>query len=119
MLWASFSYDHKGLFHIWKKETAAQKKAAQMVIDEYSAAHEVDVRIEWTLETAMRRLNLNWPGKPDGRTPVWKFTAARGAMIRTGKAGGIDTIRYCCKVIRPKIKLFAKKCTESRLDTIA
>jgi hypothetical protein len=52
----------------------------------------MNARIEWELETAMRRLNMN--RRPGGRKPTWKYTAARGAMMRTGKAGGIDAIRY-------------------------
>lgn len=64
----SFSYNHKGPFHIWKKETAKQKKAAQKEIDDYNASHEMDARIEWELQTAMRRLNIR--RRLRGKKPV-------------------------------------------------
>jgi hypothetical protein len=108
MFWGAFSWDYKGPFHIWAKETAAQKKAAQKEINDYNGAHEMNARIEWELRTAMRRLNIN--RNPPGRKPTWKFTAARGAMKRTGKAGGIDAIRYRREVLIPKLIPFAKKC---------
>jgi hypothetical protein len=72
------------------KETKAQKKAAQKGIDDYNGEHETNTRIEWVLETAMRRLRLN--RNVGGRKPTWKYTAACGAMTQTGKAGGIDAI---------------------------
>ncbi len=33
MFWASFSYDKKGFCHIWKPETAKEKKKAITFID--------------------------------------------------------------------------------------
>jgi hypothetical protein len=56
----------------------------------------------------MQRLNMN--RRPSGRKPIWKYTAARRAMKRTGKAGGIDAIRYRREVLRPKLIPFAKCC---------
>jgi hypothetical protein len=75
-----------GPCHIWNKETAKQKKAAQREMNDYNATHEMDARIEWELEITMRRLNIR--RNPRGRKPTWKFTAARGAITRKGKAGG-------------------------------
>jgi hypothetical protein len=42
MFWGSFLYDYKRLFHIWKKETAKQKKAAQKEINNYNASYKMD-----------------------------------------------------------------------------
>jgi hypothetical protein len=61
-------------------------------MDDYNNEHEINARIEWELEAAMRRLNVNW--RPCGKKPTWKYTAAHGAMMQIGKAGGIDTICY-------------------------
>jgi hypothetical protein len=116
MFWACFSWDKKGPFHIWKKEKAAQKKAAQAEIDAYNSVHEMEARCEWELSTAMRRLRLG--RNPGGKKPVWKFTAARGAMTRTGKAGGIDAIRYRREVLIPKLIPFAQACMVERPDTL-
>jgi hypothetical protein len=68
----------------------------------------MNARIEWELETAMRRLNMN--RNVGGCKPMWKYTAACGAIKRTGKAGGIDAIQYRREVLIPKLILFAKKC---------
>jgi hypothetical protein len=40
------------------------------------------------IEDGDQKINRN----PSGRKPKWKYTAARGAMKQTGKAGGINTI---------------------------
>jgi hypothetical protein len=101
MFWGAFSWDHKGPFHIWAKETAKQKKAAQKEIDDYNGEHEINAQIEWELETAIRRLNVN--RNPSGRKPQWKYIATQGAMKRTRKAGGIDAIRYRREVLIPKL----------------
>jgi hypothetical protein len=68
----------------------------------------MSARIEWELETAIRRLNIN--RKPRDRKPTWKYTPACGAMTRTGKAGGIDAIQYCREVLKPKLIPFARCC---------
>jgi hypothetical protein len=67
MFWGAFSWDYKSPFHIWTKETAKQKKAAQKEIDDYNGKHEMNAQIEWELETAMRRLNMNY--NPGGHKP--------------------------------------------------
>ena len=38
MFWGSFSYDKKGPCHIWKPETAQEKKAAEAELAEMNAA---------------------------------------------------------------------------------
>jgi hypothetical protein len=44
MFWGSFSYDKKGLCHIWKSETAAKKKQAKAQIDKMNADLEPELR---------------------------------------------------------------------------
>jgi len=77
-------------------------------MDDYNTEHEMTARIEWELRTAMRRLNIN--RVPSGPKPTWKFTEARGAMVRKGKGKGIDAIRYRREVLIPKLVPFAKQC---------
>jgi hypothetical protein len=61
------------------------------------------------LRTAIRRLNVNRNvSKPK---PKWKFTKGKGAMVRKGKASGIDAIRYRQEVLIPKLIPFAKQCS--------
>jgi transposase len=116
MFWGCFSYDRKGPMHIWKPETASERRIAQAELDALNAMHEPDARAEWGLATAMRRTNLR--RQPAGRAPVWKFTAANGALVRTGKAGGIDWYRYGKLILLDKLLPFAKECQKDRPGTI-
>ena len=68
MFWGCFSYDKKGPFHIWKKETNRERQAAQVYLDAINASNEPAVKTAWELQTAMRRLNLR--RRPAGRIPV-------------------------------------------------
>jgi hypothetical protein len=54
----------------------------------------------------------------EGKKPIWKFIAARGAMTRKGKAGGIDAIRYRREILIPKLIPFAQECMVDRPDTL-
>src|SRR5215471_5128591 len=94
MFWGCFSYDKKGPCHIWKKETAAEKKVT----------------------TGLARLNL--ARNPPRRRPVWKFTKERGAITRESKRYGIDWWLYQQKVLKPKLIPFAQECLKDRPRTI-
>ena len=48
MWWSCFTYDNKGPYHIWKPETAAQKKKAQEVIDALNEELEPAAKAEWS-----------------------------------------------------------------------
>jgi hypothetical protein len=53
MFWGCFSYDKKRLCHIWKPETALEKKQAKAEIDRMNAELEPDLRTAWELQTGM------------------------------------------------------------------
>jgi len=91
MFWGCFSYDSKGPCHIWKRETAQERKAADDELKELNRDLEGVMKEEWELSTAMRRANLR---NLRGRKPVWKWNAKNGKLVRTAKAGGIDWYRY-------------------------
>ena len=91
MFWGCFSYDKKGPCHIWKAETAAQKKAAQKELDKINNEKEAEHKAEWEITTGMRRHNLR--RIPGGKKPQWKYTKQTGKLVRDGK-GGIDWYRY-------------------------
>jgi transposase len=116
MFWGCFSYDKKGPFHIWKAETAAQKKAAEADLKARNALIEEKNKAEWELNTAMKRVNLS--RKPGGRKPVWKHTKENGAIVRTKGKGGIDWYRYQKEVLIPKLIPFAEECMKDRPDTL-
>lgn len=115
MFWGCFSYDKKGPFHIWSKETAAEKKQATKELDEINEAIEKDCKLEWELFTGMRRTGLR--GKP-GKKPVWRFTKDTGKVTREGQKGVIDWYRYQKKILIPKLLPFAKECMVDRPNTV-
>ena len=116
MFWGCFSYDKKGPCHIWKAETATQKKASEADLKAQNALIEEENKMAWELETGMRRVNLtrNRPGKK----PVWKHTKATGAIVREKGKGGIDWYRYQKEILTPKLIPFAQECTKVRPDTL-
>ena len=115
MFWGCFSYDKKGLCHIWKPETAAEKRACQADLDRMNALLEPEAKEAWELETGMRRMGLR---NPPGQKPKWKFTAETGKITISGKKGGITWYRYQKQVLIPKLLKFAQACKLERPDTM-
>ena len=115
MFWGCFSYDKKGPCHIWKNETAAEKRECAADLAKINAALEPEAKMQWELETAMRRMGLRNLGGPK---PKWKFTAETGKVTISGKKGGITWYRYQKKVLIPKLLKFAQECKKNRPDTI-
>lgn len=99
MFWGCFSYDKKGPYHIWRTETAKEKKACAEDLAKINEALEPECKAAWELETGMRRMGLrNLPGKK----PQWNFTAKNGKVTIEGKKGGITWYRYQKKVCIPE-----------------
>ncbi len=95
MFWGCFSYDKKGPYHIWRTETAKEKKACAEDLAAINKALEPECKLAWEMETGIRRLGLrNLPGKK----PEWHFTAKTGKVTIEGKKGGITWYRYQKKV---------------------
>ena len=105
MFWGAFSYDQKRPMHIWKAEIAKEKREAQAELDAINEAKEPEARAARELEQEMQRLNLG--RKPRGRAPKWKFTAARGAVLRGGHKGGVDWWRYQQVILKRQLIPFA------------
>ena len=68
MFWDCFSYNKKGPFHIWKAETAAQKKAIETDLKAQNILLEPEYKRLWELETVIQCIKLS--RKPRGRKPV-------------------------------------------------
>ena len=62
LFWGCFSYEKKGPFHIWKTETAKEKREAQIELDKLNETLESEAKENWELETSMRRMKLRNPG---------------------------------------------------------
>lgn len=111
-MWQScFSQDRKGLYYIWKKETTKEKKAAQQAIDARNALHELEDKLKQEVKVMERR-------RGPSCKPTQKYTAERGAWVRTAKAGGIDQQRYREIILEKKLLPFANRCKLSRPNTI-
>jgi len=115
MFWGAFSYDRKSPCHIWKPETAAEKKASKRELEAINEVIEPELRKAWQLNTGMRRLGLR--NKP-GRKPQFRMTEGNGAFQRNGEKGGIDWYRYLTTILLPILIPFGLECQIDRLDTI-
>src|SRR5271170_7309347 len=114
MFWGYFSYDKKGPYHVWRSETAKQKKDAQKVINELNEELEPIKRAEWELTTGVRRLGLR---NPPGRKPIWRWNEKNGKLVRK-EGGSIDWYRYRAEVLIPKLLPFAKEYEKDRPNTL-
>lgn len=114
MFWGCFSYDRKGSCAICRKETAAEKNAADKHIAKLNKEAEGLKKAEWELNTAMRRTGLR---NKRGKKPQWRWNQKNGKIIRGG-TGEIDWVRYQKHVLSPLLIPFAKICLQKRLDTL-
>lgn len=70
MFWGSFSYDKKGPCHCWTPETAAEKRDAETLIEQWNRDLELILREDWELQNGLRRMNLR---QLPGKKPTWKW----------------------------------------------
>ena len=91
MFWGSYSYDRKGPMHIWKKESAPEKKEAIAFIARINDALEPLAHAKWLRKEAKK--DAQRVRRRRGRPTVWKWDAGHGKIVRGGK-GGIDWICY-------------------------
>lgn len=91
IFWGCFLYDKKGPCYVWKKELAAEKRECEADLAKINVALEPEAKMQWELETGIRRMGLRNPG---GLRPKWKFTAETGKIIISGKKEGITWYRY-------------------------
>ena len=99
MFWGCFSYDKKGPYHVWKIETAVDKKECAEDLVKINRALEPEAKLQWELETGVRRMGLR---NLSDKKPEWKFTAKTGKVTIEGKKGGINWYRYQKKVCMPR-----------------
>jgi len=116
MWWSCFTWDHKGPYHIWTPETAAEKASADAILAEYNKAIEPRKKALWELTTQMKRVNLD--RNQGGRKPRWIWSKKTGKLIREAKKGGIDWWRYRNHVLIPKLIPFAQE-VEKRFNNEA
>ena len=104
MFWGCFAFDRKGPSHIWRKETAAEKKKADDELELWNEVIEVDAIEQW--ESAMLQREI---ARKPGKKPTWRFTEKTGKLVRKSKAGGIDWYRYQKEILKPKMFPFVNE----------
>ncbi len=116
MFQGCFTYNKKGPCHIWKDETAAEKKEAIEFIQKQNEEHEAKHKAKWELNTAIARIGIQ--RNRGSRKLVWKHTTKNRAMTQSGQKGGIDQWRYQKHILKAKLIPFAKKMKLLQPDTI-
>jgi hypothetical protein len=114
--WSCFTWDIKGPYHIWEKETVAERKAIEVDLKARNAERYESDKAKWELEYAMQRIHItrNQPGP----RATFKHNEDTGAYIVKERQGGINWYRYQEKVLKPLLLPFAKRCLELRPSTI-
>ena len=84
MFWGCFSYDKKGPYHVWRPETAAEKRKAKTHLEELNKELEPIMKAEWELNTGMRRMGLR---NKSGKKPEWRWTEENSKLTRGGETG--------------------------------
>lgn len=106
MFWGAFSWQEKGPCHIWKDETAKEKREATADLEVRNSLTEEAHKIAQGLETSIARLGLR--NKP-GKKPIEKYTDKTGAAVRKAGRGGVDWYRYQEVILKKKLLPWAKK----------
>jgi transposase len=114
--WSCFTWDIKGPYHIWEKETVAERKAIEVDLKARNAERYESDKAKWELEYAMQRIHItrNQPGP----RVTFKHNEDTGAYIVKEGWGDINWYRYQEKVLKPLLLPFAKRCLELRPSTI-
>ena len=55
MFWGSFSYNKKGPCHIWRREMAKKRVAAEKELEQLNVLQESECRAAWELETSIKK----------------------------------------------------------------
>ena len=85
-------------------------------MDEMNARLEPECKLEWEIETRMKRLNIR--RNVGGLKPKWRFTEKTGKLERKASRGGIDWYRYYKEILDQKLLPFAKRYKLTRPSTI-
>jgi uncharacterized protein YigE (DUF2233 family) len=113
MWWSAFSYDKKGPYYIWPKESDAVRKERErqqtIVLTNWNNARYAEDKASWELTKPMERmrLRLNMPG------PKPKFRhEENGVYVIKDRKGGINWYRHQDEVLKPHLLPFACECRQ-------
>jgi hypothetical protein len=118
MFWGCFTYDCKGLCHIYHKETEEQKEANEAEMDRINE-EEVEVECRAAFDAQEREKERKW----DERGQKWPKKRAswevywKNHMMKKGLSrGGVDNLRYTYEVLEPLLIPFWKELMVERHD---
>ena len=123
MWWSAFSYDKKGPYYIWPKESDAVRKERErqqtIVLTNWNNARYAEDKALWQLTKPMERMQLR-SNKP-GPKPQFRHNENGAYVVKDGK-GGINWYRHQDEVLKPHLLPFARECMEGgdnyRPDTV-
>ncbi|NJO32579.1 MAG: hypothetical protein HC869_05015 [Rhodospirillales bacterium] len=58
MFWGCFSWNRKGPYHIWQRETAKEREEVEKELEELNTTLESTLRTEWEFSQDIKRTNL-------------------------------------------------------------
>jgi len=119
MWWSCFTYDRKGPYYIWPKETKAMKQKCEKDLKDWNAEiFERDYE-EWKTALPIAHLSLDRQGKRKGRKPQFNHETYGTAFTLNEGKGGINWYRYQEEILKPRLFLFVQECRENgQPDTI-
>ena len=106
-----FTYDEKGPFWIWKKETAEEKAACKADLEARNAARYKEDKARWEAKQAEKRQTRR-------RKPEFHHNEENGAYVLKKGRGGINWYRYQEVILKPLLLPFARKCRLKRPGTL-
>jgi len=105
IFWGSFSYFSKGPCHIFRPESASERKRSELKVRELNAELEPLKKVLWQRKWDEKaRVAKRRPSKQ----PEWKWSSKTGKLERS-KRGGIDWFRYWSEIQMAKLIPFAKE----------
>lgn len=108
MFQGCFSYDKKGLCHIWQAETPREKKEARREINAWNQTNHNRLYAKWKIKLNVRQLRVDGT-KLQGRTPQQRFNKENRKRVCKAAAGDVDWWRYGKEILTKKLIPFAKK----------
>ena len=115
MFWECYSYDKKSSFHIWKSETAKEKKLIEEELNILNKRLESETKLNWELKTDLRRMKLR---NSEERSSRWVWNQKHEKITRDDKKRDIDWYRYQKKILIDKLLFFAVECMKDRSNTV-
>jgi hypothetical protein len=106
----------QGPFHIWDKETLAEKKACEADLKARNKARHNKDKEEWEIAQLIHRLHAT-RAQP-GPKAKWKHTEETRAYVLNEGRGGVNWYRYQEVVLKLLLLPFAKECQKDRPETV-